>query len=241
MSVYGRLTDVPVADEQAVFAVNFWGTVYGMKEAVSQLRDKGGAVINVGSEVSDHPVPMQGAYTVSKHAVKAYTDAFRVELEEANVPVSVTLIKPAGIATPFFEHAKNYMREEPVPPPSVYAPEAVAEAILYAAEIPTRDFLVGDSAVLNSLIGRFAPILNDKIMKIVGFKFQQAPRQARTGDHQALEPASGELKERSDYGVTVAEACPHNKAARNPRWTTALTVAAAAAVATALRRRSNSL
>jgi hypothetical protein len=158
-------------------------------------------------------------------------------MEEANVPVSVTLIKPTGIATPFFEHAKNYMREEPVPPPPVYAPEVVAEAILYAAEIPTRDFLVGESAVLNSLIGRFAPEVNDKIMKIVGFRSQQAPRRAKPGDHQALERASGTLQERSDYGVMVFEASPHNKIAMHPRWAVAGVTAAGVALLAPLRRR----
>jgi NAD(P)-dependent dehydrogenase (short-subunit alcohol dehydrogenase family) len=44
---------VPVADEQAYFAVNFWGAVYGTKEAVKHLQNKGGVLINVGSEASD--------------------------------------------------------------------------------------------------------------------------------------------------------------------------------------------
>lgn len=125
-SVYGRITQVPASDEQAVFQVNFRGSVYGMKEAVAHLRSKGGALINVGSEVSDHPIPLQGAYSASKHALKAYTDALRIELDEANVPISVTLVKPTGIATPFFEHAKNYMEHEPIAPDSLCRGESDA-------------------------------------------------------------------------------------------------------------------
>ncbi len=178
-SVFGRITEVPVEDEQAVFAVNVWGTIYGMKEAVAHLRSKGGALINVGSEVSDHAIPLQAAYAASKHAVKAYTDALRIEIQDGKLPISVTLIKPTGIATPFFEHAKNYMDKEPIAPAPMYAPELVAEAILYAAETPTRDFLVGDSAVLNSALGRFVPSLNDKVMKAMGIKGQQDTRAAK--------------------------------------------------------------
>ena len=51
-----------------------------------------------------------------------------------SAPISVTLIKPAGIATPYIDHAKNYMDRKPSLPPPVYAPENVAEAILHAAE-----------------------------------------------------------------------------------------------------------
>jgi len=237
-SVFGQIMQVPVEDEKAVFDVNVWGMVNGMKEAVTHLRSKGGALINVGSEVSDHVIPLQVSYAASKHALKAYTDGLRIELEKEKVPISVTLIKPTGIATPFFEHAKNYMDKEPIAPPPMYAPEVVAEAILYAAENPTRDFLVGDSAVMNSLVGRYAPSLNDKIMKVAGFKGQQDDRSAKPDHHQSLERASGTLEERGDYNVTVMEASVYNKAAMNP-WITAAVVGAVAIVITAARRRNS--
>jgi short-subunit dehydrogenase len=51
----------------------------GSLVALPHLRQSGGALINVGSEVSEAVVPLQGAYTASKHAVKGFTDALRVE------------------------------------------------------------------------------------------------------------------------------------------------------------------
>jgi NAD(P)-dependent dehydrogenase (short-subunit alcohol dehydrogenase family) len=95
ISVYGRLTEVPLEDKRRVFDVNFWGVVHGCRAAVPHLRERGGAIINIGSEVSDRAIPLQGIYSASKHAVKAYTDALRMELEEQNAPVSVSLVKPA--------------------------------------------------------------------------------------------------------------------------------------------------
>ncbi len=237
VSVYGRVTKVPAADEQAVFAVNFWGAVYRMKEAAAHPRKKGGAIINVGSEASDHSLPLQGAYSASKHALKAYTDVLRSELQQARIPISVTLVKPTGIATPFFEHAKNYMPAEPINPPPMYAPEVVAEAILYAAGKPTRDFLVGESAVLNSLLGRMTPGLDDRIMKFAGFKGQQDSRAAGPSDHEALDHASGTLRESGNYKVKVMEASPHNKIAMPPGWTIAAATVAGAALLNSIRRR----
>jgi len=38
--------------------------------------------INLGSGLSDAAIPLQGAYVASKHAVKGYTDALRVELAQ---------------------------------------------------------------------------------------------------------------------------------------------------------------
>jgi hypothetical protein len=129
---------------QRLFQTNYWGVVHGSLEAVKHMKTRGGgAIINLGSELSDHAVPLQGIYAASKHAVKAFTDSLRMELEKESAPIAVTLIKPAAIDTMFVAHAKNYMDKEPSLPPPVYAPELVAKAILYAAQHPKRDVFVG--------------------------------------------------------------------------------------------------
>ena len=97
--------------------------------------------INVGSAPSDRAIPLQGGYCAAKHALKAFTDALRMELEEEDVPISVTLVKPASIDTPFFEKASTYLGVEPQPVPPVYAPEVVSEVILHAAEHPLRELI----------------------------------------------------------------------------------------------------
>jgi NAD(P)-dependent dehydrogenase (short-subunit alcohol dehydrogenase family) len=61
-SIYGRIMDVPVEDFRRLFETNLWGVVNGSKIAVEHLRRKaGGALINIGSEVSDAPLPLQRA------------------------------------------------------------------------------------------------------------------------------------------------------------------------------------
>ncbi|HEY8157336.1 MAG TPA: SDR family oxidoreductase [Methylobacter sp.] len=100
-SIYGRIMDVPVEDLRRLFETNFWGVVNGSRIAVNHLRSKGGALINLGSEVSDAPIPLQGLYASSKHAVKGFTDSLRMELEADGLPISVTLIRPTATHTPF--------------------------------------------------------------------------------------------------------------------------------------------
>ena len=43
------------------------------------------------------------------------TDSLRLELEAEGAPISITLIKPTSIDTPFPQHAKNYTDREPKP------------------------------------------------------------------------------------------------------------------------------
>ncbi|WP_263770403.1 SDR family NAD(P)-dependent oxidoreductase [Propionivibrio soli] len=74
ISVYGKLESIPLEDQRRLFDTNFWGVVHGSLVAASELRRRGGALINVGSEVSDVALPLQGMYSASKHAVKGFTE-----------------------------------------------------------------------------------------------------------------------------------------------------------------------
>lgn len=164
-SIYGKLWEVPLEEKRRLFDVNFWGVVHGCRSALKVLRNRGGTIVNIGSVVSERAVPIQGIYSASKHAVKAYTDALRMEIEMEGYPISVSLVKPGAIDTPYPEHAINHMEHEPVHTPPVYAPEVVAQAILECAETPKRDVYVGGSSRLYTWFEEFMPRLTDLIME----------------------------------------------------------------------------
>ena len=75
LGMYGRLDEVSEEDNRQLFDINFWGVVNGSLVALPSVRRQGGALINLGSEVSEAYVPLLGMYTASKHAVKGFTDA----------------------------------------------------------------------------------------------------------------------------------------------------------------------
>ncbi|MEO6823779.1 MAG: SDR family oxidoreductase [Nitrosospira sp.] len=164
VSIYGRLDEVSEADSRRLFDTNFWGIVNGSLAALPYLQAQGGALINVGSEVSEAVVPLQGMYSASKHAVKGFTDALRVEIEEVDrSPVTITLIQPTAVDTPYPQHARNYMDREPKLPSPMIDPSQVAEAILKAATEGGRDVRVGVMAVINTTVANLIPSLGDKM------------------------------------------------------------------------------
>ena len=180
VSVYGTVEEVPLADQRRVFDVNYWGVVQGSLIAADHLRQKGGAIINTGSVLSDRAVVLQGPYSATKHAVKAFTDTLRMELEHEGAPISVTLIKPSAIDTPLFEHARSYLGSRGVwNPPPAYDPQLAAEAMLYACEHPKRDIVIGLSGYSTSLIGNHFPRLTDRIMEAVMFRWQKSQEPGR--------------------------------------------------------------
>src|SRR4051794_29374648 len=159
VSIYGKVEETSMEDHHRVFDTNYWGVVIGSRIAATHLRRHGGALINIGSVLSDRAIPLQTAYCASKHAVKGFTDGLRMELEADGAPVSVTLIKPGAIDTMFEEHARSLTGSEPFNPPPPYAPEVVARAILHAAGHPVRDLVVGSMGKLMSLSEKLAPRL----------------------------------------------------------------------------------
>lgn len=239
VSIFGRTEDVTREDMHRLFQTNFWGVVYGSLVAVEHLRERGGAIINLGSELSDRAVPLQGMYSASKHAVKGFTDSLRLELEAEEAPIALTLIKPAAIDTMFLEHAKNYMEVEPKLPPPIYAPEVVADAILHAAENFKRDIFVGAAAKMMSSTAHYAPRMLDSVMKRFMFDQQRSDRPARDRNQNSLYGPGHDLQERQGYDGHVFESSMYTKAVMYPKTSIALMAAAGFAIGALLRSRES--
>ena len=182
VSIYGLLEEVSIEDARRLFDTNYWGMVHGSLVALQHLRTNGGTLINVGSELSETVIPLQGHYNASKHAVKGFTETLRIELEKEQAPVSVTLVEPSAIDTPYPEHAKNYMDVQPTHQPPVYAPEIVANAILRCASHAHRTVRVGAGAKAFTLIEKVAPGIGDRIKVATTFDGSRTSEPARDED-----------------------------------------------------------
>lgn len=235
IGMYGKVEAISVDDMKRLFEINFWGLVYGSLEAAKYLKHRanghGGALINVGSTVSERATPLQGIYSASKHAVKGFTDAFRMELEEEGAPISVTLVKPGAIDTPFTINAKNYLENEPKHVPPVYSPEAVAQAILHCAENPVRDVFVGAGGKGNATLGHYAPRLTDKYMESMVISGTKSDKPSRPREQNGLYRPSERLEERGNYNGHVAQSSLYTQASLHPMITSAAVAGAGLAIA----------
>lgn len=232
VAVYGRLTEISLRDMRRQFDVNYWGAVHGSLTAIPFLGQHvgGGALINVASALADRAIPLQGNYCATKHALKAFTDSLRMELEADGIPISVTLVKPGSIDTPLFEKAKSYLGVEPQPVPPVYAPEIVASVILRCAERPRRDVLVGGMGKVIGLTNA-APRLADKYMERTTFESQQTDVPlADTRRDNLYAPVEHDGGERGrNWSGRTAEHSAYTAAVLNPGK--ALVIAAVAGLA----------
>ena len=238
ISIYGKLEEVPMDDAQRLFETNFWGVVNGSLAALPHLKLHGGALINVGSELSETALPLQGHYAASKHAVKGFTDTLRMELHHEGAPISVTLIQPAAIDTPYPEHAMNYLGVEPKHMAPVYAPEVVASAIIACAQSPHRNLRVGSGAKLYTMIEKTAPGLGDKMKERSAFDGSKTEKRPKDDDTlYAPRPNDGRL--RGNYPGHVQKTSLYTAAALHPMRTWLGAAALGVGLAAVLRGRGD--
>jgi short-subunit dehydrogenase len=226
VSIFGAITQTPLEDQRRLFDTNYWGVVHGSLIAVEHFKTRpgGGSLINMGSVLSDMAVPQQGAYSASKHAVKGFTNALRMELIAQRAPVSVTLIKPSAIDTPYKDHARNLTGTAVKNPPPVYATPLVAQAILYAAQHKVREVTVGAGGSLLAGLGVLAPLLAEPFIAWTVPALSRDRKSHRRTLTDNLHHAGQDLRERSFYGH-VREHSLYATAQMRPKATFSLALA----------------
>lgn len=165
-----------------------------------------------------------------------------MEIEHDKLPVSVSLVHPGRIDTPYNEHAGNYMPMQPVHRGMVYAPETVADAILWCAEHPKRDMYVGSQAKFATLLGFFTPRLTDKIMKRLMYTSHQSRERISSGSHSRalFKPGYGGQERGTHEPHLLRNRSYYVQAAKHPVLATAGVTALGLLLGNALRRRAAS-
>jgi NAD(P)-dependent dehydrogenase (short-subunit alcohol dehydrogenase family)/ElaB/YqjD/DUF883 family membrane-anchored ribosome-binding protein len=119
-------------------------------------RPGGGTIVNVGASLSDMPSALIEAHAASKSMVKTFTNTLRSQMAEEGVPVRVSLVKPGPIVG-----AAGPGSRAPQP---VYAPQVVADAILWCATHSVHEITVGGAGRLIAMIYAAAPEIAEPLL-----------------------------------------------------------------------------
>ncbi len=186
VSVFAPFTDVSEREFERVTNVVYMGAVRGTRVALEHMRPRdSGVIINICSAIGLRGVPLQSAYSGAKYAMRGFAESVRTELMHERSRVRITTVYPPSVNTPFYSHATGRLDGLPRPPPPIYQPELVAEAIVFAATNRRRDVLVGGQTVQTGLLNALAPGLADLLSARI------APR-AQTSHNQGIADARDE-------------------------------------------------
>jgi NAD(P)-dependent dehydrogenase (short-subunit alcohol dehydrogenase family) len=165
----GPMAEMPIAELRRQFETNLFGQLAVIQAAVPSMIDRGkGHIINMGSISGILPTPFSGAYSASKAAFHAVSDALRLEL--APFGISVVTVQPGGIASRFSANAEAQLKETTR---SLNHYAAFKEAIVRRTRISQKNAMP---------LSQFAEKLTDLLLQ------DKIPPLIRLGTHSVLLP-----------------------------------------------------
>lgn len=186
VSEWALFEETTAEEFRRIIDVNLVGQAHGAMAALPYLKQQGGgSLIFVASMAGRVPIPYQAAYNASKHGLLGMIDTLRLEMKHTQVPVNITAILPASINTLLFNKARTKLGVEPQPVRPIYDAKFVAQAILYAAQHPVNELIVGDSGYVINFMKRVAPTATNNMMGVLGFRQQHSdePKSALAADN----------------------------------------------------------
>lgn len=134
-----RICDGNPADWEEMWRVNVMALALCCQLALRHFPADGGRIVNVSS-LSGHRVPPTGGfYAPTKFAVRAISEALRLELKAAGSPIQVGCVSPGFVDTPLLElyfRGREDLLEKARTSMTMLAPEDVAAAVLTILEAP---------------------------------------------------------------------------------------------------------
>ncbi|PSQ57908.1 MAG: oxidoreductase [Halobacteriales archaeon SW_9_67_25] len=133
---YGPLEDVPTDELHRQFDVNVYGPHRLVRSVLPHMRERGeGTIVNVSSVAGRVVTPGGGAYSASKFALEAMSDALRGELEPFGV--NVVLVEPGPVETGFRDRVESELETGLEHRPAYeWLYDLIEDASLFAGEAP---------------------------------------------------------------------------------------------------------
>jgi short-subunit dehydrogenase len=175
-AVLARTWEIAPQDFRRVMETNYLGFVHGTLAALRRMRSRDrGVIVQVGSALSYRAIPLQSTYCASKFAIRGFTDALRCELLAEGSGVKLTMVQLPGLNTTQFTWVRTTLRRRPRPVPPIYQPEVAADAIVWAAEHPRREFWIGLNTALIIAANKLSPEAGDRYLAKTNIQAQQDP------------------------------------------------------------------
>src|SRR6202011_3602281 len=98
---YGAVWEDPLARWRRIVGANLWGAIHGCLAFVPRMIAQGAAahIVNTASMAGLVTPPFSGAYSATKHAVVALSEALVQDLALRRARVGVSVLCPGWVAT----------------------------------------------------------------------------------------------------------------------------------------------
>lgn len=174
-TVFASVVETTPEEYRRVTEVTYLGYVHGTLAALRRMRPRNqGTIIQIGSALAYRSIPLQSAYCAAKAAIRGFTDSLRTELIHEGSGIRLTMLQLPAVNTPQATRQRNKLPKQAQPVPPLFAPEAIADVVVWAADHAPREMLIGRPTVQSVWGQRLFPSLLDVYLGKKGYKPQMA-------------------------------------------------------------------
>ena len=176
---YGDVEDLRAEVFEQVVDTAIHGTANVARPVLATFRRQGrGDLVVVSSLLASITAPTMGAYATAKWGQLGLIRTLQQETRDVK-GIHVSAVSPGGVNTPIYYQAATVLGNTGHPPPPVYSPRRVGQAILAVAEKPRR---LKQSGIANPVIiagYRLVPQVFDTLvgplLKVFGMSRDSVP------------------------------------------------------------------
>lgn len=172
VSMRALVADVDLDTIRRVMDINFWGTVYCTKFALTHIIKNKGTIVGVSSIAGFRGLPGRSGYSASKFAVNGWLEALRTELLESGT--NVMWVCPGFTSSNIRNAALNSkgesQEESPMDEGAMMSSDECATHIALAIEKRKRTLVLTFTGKRAVFMNKFFPSLADKLVRKFFFK-----------------------------------------------------------------------
>lgn len=172
ISMRALVKDTDLATLKKVMDINFWGTVYCTKFALTEIIKSKGTVVGVSSIAGYRGLPGRSGYSASKHAVNGWLESLRTELLDTGV--NVMWVCPGFTTSNIRNMALNEeampQGESPMDEDKMMSADECAAHIIKAIEKRRRTLVLTFTGKQTVILNKFFPRWADKLVRKHFFK-----------------------------------------------------------------------
>jgi short-subunit dehydrogenase len=166
ISMRALFEDADLSVIRELMDINFWGTVYCTKYAVSSIRENKGVIVGVSSIAGYRGLPGRTGYSASKFAMQGFMEALRTEL--LHTGAHVMWVSPGFTASNIRNVARaadgSSQGETPMKEDKLMSATQCAVIILESIKARKRTVVMTGQGKLTVLINKLFPGLADKLV-----------------------------------------------------------------------------